>query len=147
MHAVMFVSSVLAAHLILTTAGFAGLIASNVWLIQLCRQQESVAVRRAVSTWRSAAQIFGPMLGAGVLLGFWAAALFRVPLTSLWLLLTYVLIVLALATQAAIMIPWQLRATEILQQGSRVSTRSVVVVLSVLSVVYVAIAGLMVVRP
>jgi hypothetical protein len=143
----MLFSSVLAVHVILTTAGFVGLIVSNVWLIQLCQQQECVAVREAVSTWRRAAQIFGPMLGVGVLLGFLIGALLHEQFTSFWLLLTYGLIVLALGTQAAIMIPWQLRATEILRQGGRVLTPPIVVVLSVLSVAYVSIAALMVVRP
>lgn len=143
----MLFSSILAAHVILTTVGFVGLIASNVWLIRLCQQPDGVAVRQAVSTWRLAAQIFGPMLGLGVLIGFWVAVLFHESMASFWLLVTYGLIVLALGTQAAIMIPWQLRATEILRQGKRVTTRPIVAVLSTLSVAYVSIAALMVVRP
>jgi len=87
------------------------------------------------------------MLGVGILLGFWLAALLHEQLVSLWLLLTYGLIVFALGTQAAIMIPWQLRATELIRQGGQVSRQPIIVVLAVLSVVYASIAGLMIMRP
>lgn len=55
------------------------------------------------------ARVFGPVLGAGVLAGFALALLTGMPLNALWLVATYALIVLALAVQAAIMVPWQLR--------------------------------------
>jgi hypothetical protein len=141
------VSSVLVAHVSFTTVGYVGLIAANVWLLKLCGQQDIGAVLEAVSTWRGTAQIFGPMLGVGALLGFWLAALLHQQLGSRWLLLTYGLIVLALGTQAAIMIPWQARATEVVSQGALVSRRPIAIVLSVLSAAYVSIAGLMLIRP
>jgi hypothetical protein len=140
-------SSVLVAHVSFTTIGYVGLIAANVWLLRLCRQQHVSAVLEAVSTWRATAQIFGPMLGVGALLGFWLAALLQEPLGSRWLLLTYGLIVLSLGTQAAIMIPWQVRATELVPQGVPVSHQPIAIVLSVLLAAYVSIAGLMLIRP
>jgi hypothetical protein len=138
---------VLVAHVSFTTIGYVGLIAANVWLLRLCRQQHVSAVLETVSTWRATAQIFGPMLGVGALLGFWLAALLQEPLGSRWLLLTYGFIVLSLGTQAAIMIPWQVRATERVPQGVVVSRQPVAIVLSVLLAAYVSIAGLMLIRP
>jgi hypothetical protein len=143
----MILSSVLVSHVILTTVGYVGLIAANVWLLRLCAQRDSSAVLEAVSAWRATAQVFGPMLGMGTLLGFWLAALLHEQLLSLWLFLTYGLIIFALGTQAAIMIPWQVRARELIRQGAPISRRPIMIVLSALSLAYISIASLMILRP
>jgi hypothetical protein len=87
------------------------------------------------------------MLGMGTLLGFWLAALLHEQLLSLWLFLTYGLIIYALGTQAAIMIPWQVRARELIRQGAPISRRPIMIVLSALSLAYISIASLMILRP
>lgn len=139
--------TLLVAHAAFTTAGYVGLIATNLWLLLLGRQQQASTVVAAVSTWRRSARLFGPVLGIGLLLGFWLASVAGVPLVTPWLIVTYALIVLALGTQAAIMVPWQLRAESIIAQGGQVSVRPIIAVLSVFCFVYVSIVGLMLVRP
>jgi hypothetical protein len=142
----MLLSSLIVAHVILTSAGYVGLIAANTWLLLLCRRRDVGLVLAAVSTWRTAARIFGPLLGLGLLLGFWLATIVGVGLGSLWLLWTYGLIVVALGAQAAIMIPWQLRAEGVVRNGGQVSLRPIASVLAVFSIAYVSIVALMVLR-
>ena len=140
-------SALIATHAILTTIGYAGLIATNLWLLLLCRVAEPAIVAQAVSTWRALARVFGPMLGAGVLLGFGLAAVAHVSLSSLWLVITYGLVFVAIGVQASVMVPWQLRADAILASGGAVSTRPVAIVLAVFCVAYVGILSLMLLRP
>ena len=140
-------SALIVIHVILVMTGYAGLIASNVWLFILCRNAAAQEVLRAVVAWRTLARTFGPILGAGVLAGFALATLMGMPLTALWLLITYGLIVLSLGVQAAIMVPWQLRAEGIVARGGTPSTAPILAVLSALTIAYVAIASLMLLRP
>jgi hypothetical protein len=113
----------------------------------LCRGREPRSVLDAVSLWRSSARIFGPLLGLGILFGFGVAAVAHVPLTSSWLLISYGLIIIALGFQAAIMIPWQLRAAKVVAEGKHLSTQPIILTVSLFSVIYVSIVGLMLVKP
>ena len=141
------ISVLLVLHVVLVMGGYVGLIASNAWLLMLCRSASAENIVRAVSAWRNLARTFGPILGVGVLAGFALAAVMGMPLTALWLLITYALIVLALGAQAVIMVPWQLRAEGMLARGEMPATAPIVAVLSALTVAYVAIASLMLLRP
>lgn len=134
-------------HILFVMTGYAGLIAANAWLLSLCRSNEPATVAAGVRTWRILARVFGPLLGLGVLAGFALAVNMGFPLTALWLVIAYGLIVVGLATQAAIMVPWQLRAESTIANGGVLSVRPIVVVLTVLTLAYAAIASLMVVRP
>jgi len=134
-------------HVLLTTAGYAGLIAVNMYMLVMCKGQDASTFRQALTAWRKSSQVFGPMLGLGVILGFGVAAALHLPLTSLWLYITYALMVAALAVQAGIMAPWQARNNRTLSQGVVPSTGPVVFVLVALSAIYTAIIALMVFRP
>jgi hypothetical protein len=134
-------------HVILATAGFAGLIATNVWLLALCRTGEAAMVTAALRTWRGLMRLFGPLLGAGVLAGFALALAIGQSLAAAWLIATYGLILVMMAVQAAVMVPWQLNASATLARGGAVSTRSVAIVLSTSCVAYAAIVTLMLLRP
>jgi hypothetical protein len=134
-------------HVTLTMAGYVGLISANVWLLMLCRSASGEALIIGVRAWRRVARIFGPLLFVGMLFGFGVALTIGIPLTSRWLVLAYALIVLALVTQATIMVPWQLRAEGIIAQGKRVPIAPIMVTLSILSAIYLAIASLMLARP
>lgn len=143
----MLFSSLVSAHVIFSTLGYVGLIASNLWLLLLCRDERTETLVDAIRVWRRLARLFGPLLGLGVLCGFWLATVVHAPLGTRWLLATYVLIVLALGTQATIMVPWQLRADRSLAQGVGVSTRPIIVVLVIFSVAYASNLMLMLLRP
>ena len=143
----MLFSSLLVAHVILTTLGYVGLIATNLWLLLLCRRAEPAVVVDAVSTWRATARIFGPLIGIGMLLGSWLATVAGFSLGSEWLLWTYALIVVALGAQAAIMIPWQIRAQAAVRDGGQLSVQPVVAAVGLFSLVYVALVALMTLRP
>jgi hypothetical protein len=140
-------SALIAMHAILTTAGYIGLIAANLWLLLLSRGGDGRALAAGVRSWRQSARLFGPMLGVGVLAGFALALVMHVPLGAAWLIATYALIVLAIIAQARLMIPWQLAANAAIARGERVSTRTVTVVLSIFSIAYVGIVTLMLLRP
>lgn len=133
-------------HVLLTMAGYAGLITINVWLLLLCRTGEAALIAKGAQTWRTTTRIFGPMLGLGVLLGFATALLLGIPLLSPWLIATYALIVAVLGGQAAFMVPFNLR-TERIQAGEAVSTRPIALAITVLTLGYVCITALMFVRP
>ena len=115
----MLLSILTVAHVVLTTTGYAGLIVGNLWLLLLAARQQPEMQIASIHAWRRSAQIFGPLLGVGALIGFGLAAVTHQPLLSSWLVATYVLIILALGTQAAIMVPWQLRSNHFGRGQSR----------------------------
>ncbi len=147
MRAMMWFPPLVSAHVILTTLGYAGLIAGNAWLAALCRNADGAVVLAGVQVWRRLVRVFGPLLGLGVLAGFALALKMGTPLTAGWLVVTYVLIVLALGAQAALMIPWQARAEATISSGAPLSTRSIVATVWIFSLAYVAILTLMLWRP
>jgi hypothetical protein len=136
-----------ATHAILTTSGYVGLIAINAWLATLCRNADAAVVLAGVNAWRRLVRVFGPLLGLGVLAGFAIAIMMGMPLTAAWLVATYVLIVVALGAQAALMVPWQARTQATVASGARLSTRPIVATLVVFSVAYCGILWLMLMRP
>jgi hypothetical protein len=142
-----YLPPLIALHVLLTTLGFAGLLATNVWLMLLFRVGEGAALELALRASRHSIQIFGPTLGLGILAGFALALVMGMPLAAAWLVGTYALIVLVLGVQAAVMVPWQIRASAALERGEKISTRAVAIVLSIACFAYVAIISLMVIRP
>lgn len=142
-----YFSALIATHAVLTTIGYAGLIATNLWLLALCRVADPVIVAQAISAWRALVRIFGPTLGVGVLLGFGLAAVAHVSFGSLWLVITYALVLVAIGVQASIMVPWQLRANAILAGGGAISTRPVAIVVTVFCIAYAGTLSLMLLRP
>ncbi|HKE36382.1 MAG TPA: hypothetical protein VKB39_03070 [Candidatus Baltobacteraceae bacterium] len=137
----------LIAHVLCTTAGYAGLIAGNAYLLFLTGSGNAPAVRTGLGAWRKSAQTFGPLLGAGTLLGFALAATFHVSLVSPWLVATYALILAVLAIQFGVMVPWQQRSDRALASGAIPRLTPVRAVIAAQSVVYTAIVGLMLVKP
>jgi hypothetical protein len=137
----------LIAHIIFTTAGYVGLIATNVVVLILCRRQNVSLVGEAIAAWRRCVRIFGPILGIGLLLGFWLAGLMHIGFASLWLLITYALVIVALVVQGMLMVPWQFRAQDAAARESGLSVRPIVTVVSAFTIFYIAIVSLMVVRP
>jgi hypothetical protein len=134
-------------HVLLATAGYVGLIATNVYVLFLSHSREPLIVRVGLTAWRKSTRVFGPMLALGVVIGFFLAANSRVPLSSVWLIATYVLVAIAMGVQVAVMIPWQLRSSNALESGALPSMTPVVFVLVMLSLLYTSILWLMVSRP
>ena len=58
-------STLIATHVILTTAGYVGLIAANLWLLMLSHSRDARALAAGVRSWRRSARLFGPMLAMG----------------------------------------------------------------------------------
>src|ERR1700729_756317 len=142
-----FVPAMIASHAILTTLGFGGLIATNAWLLLLVRDGDPAAASAGIRTWRRAMRLFGPALGLGILAGFALALTMGMPLGAAWLVATYALIVLLMGAQASVMVPWQLRADAAIARGEGLSTRAIVIVLTVAYVAYAGILSLMLLRP
>jgi hypothetical protein len=63
------------------------------------------------------------------------------------LLIVYGLILVTLAAQASIMLPWQLRAERIVENGGALSTRPLTFVVFAFIVAYLGITTLMFLRP
>lgn len=137
----------LVVHALFTTAGYCGLIAVNAYFLLIGASNDPAAIRAALVAWRTAARIFGPMLLLGIVLGFALAQLLHVSLTAMWLLVTYALVVVSIAVQAAIMIPWQVRSSRSLEAGTVPPMTPARIVLTSLSTVYTAIVALMLTRP
>jgi hypothetical protein len=135
------------AHVILTTLGYAGLIAGNAWLAALCRNADGAVVLAGVKVWRRLVRVFGPLLGLGVLAGFALALKMGTPLAAGWLVITYALIVVALGAQAALMVPWQVRAEAAIASGAPLTARPIVATVWIFSLAYVGILTLMLWRP
>jgi hypothetical protein len=139
--------ALIATHVILATSGYAGLIVTNAWLLMLCRNADGSVIVAAVNGWRRMVRIFGPLLGVGMLAGFALALLMGMPLSAAWLIATYVLVLIALGAQAALMVPWQRRAQALIVRGAALSTRPIAATLALFCVAYAGILSLMVLRP
>lgn len=142
-----YVPALTAIHAVLATLGFGGMIATNAWLLLLVRNDDPAAAVAGIRTWRRAMRLFGPALGGGMLVGFALALMMGMPLTAAWLIATYALILLLVAAQATVMVPWQLRADAAIAQGERISTSGVTIVTSVACVAYAGVLSLMLLRP
>src|ERR1700736_95685 len=99
----------LALHVCCTTLGLGGLVCANVLLALVAGGADAPALARMVRVTLLANRIFGGLLGAGVLLGLATVGAEHVRVNSTWLVITYALVVLGIAFQAAVAIPWQLR--------------------------------------
>lgn len=137
----------LVAHVLLTTAGYAGIIATHAYMLYVRRSQNLDAIRAGLSAWRNAAQTFGPLLGIGVLIGFGLAGAMHVPLLSRWLIIAYILVALALATQAGVTIPWQLRSARAVEAGAVPAMGPIRFAVVWMSLIYTALLIVMLARP
>lgn len=140
-------SALTAAHVVLTTSGYAGLIATNAWLLTLCRGRDAAILLAGVTAWRQLTRWFGPLLGIGILAGFALAMLMGMSLLATWLVATYVLVIVTMVTQATITVPWQRRAEAAIARGEPLSTRPLAIALVTFCLVYIAILSLMLIRP
>lgn len=140
-------NALLLGHILLTTAGYAGLIAANVYVLFLSRSRDPHVIRLGLTAWRHSTQVFGPLLLVGIFFGFGHAAAVHIALGSSWLVTTYGLIVAAIVLQAAVMIPWQLRSNAMLEAGAVPSMTPVALVLLFFCIVYTSILWLMLTRP
>lgn len=134
-------------HVLLTMGGYAGLIAVNVWLLLLCRTGESAIILKAAQTWQATVRVFGPLLGAGVLVGLALSLVMGISLLSTWLIATYALILIVLSGHAALMVPFSRRVEQMVASGEAVSTRPIVLAISLLTFAYLCIPALMFIRP
>ena len=139
--------TLLLAHVLLTTAGYVGLIAASVSLLGLGGDRDARTIGLALTAWRRSSRIFGPLLGVGLIFGFGLASMLHVPLGTHWLIESYVLIALALLTQAGVMIPWQISSNRDVATGTAPSLVPVRFVLATLCVAYTAVLALMLLRP
>lgn len=142
----MLYQSLTVAHVLLAMGGYAGLIATNIWLLMLTGAGDAAVFLRGVQTWQRTARIFGPLLGLGVLIGFATAVTAGFSLLSPWLIATYALILIVLIGQASLTVPFNLHA-ERMATGDAVSTRPIALAISLLTLGYICIATLMIVRP
>jgi uncharacterized membrane protein len=133
-------------HVLLTMGGYAGLIAINAWLLLLCATGDSNLIAKGVQIWQRTGRIFGPLLGLGVLAGFATAGAAGISLLSPWLIATYALIIIVVGGQAALMVPFNLRARR-LTNGETVSTLPIALAILLLTLGYICIPALMFVRP
>lgn len=140
-------SALTAAHVILTTSGYAGLIAANAWLLTLCRGADARIVLAGVTVWRKLIRWFGPLLGIGILAGFALAILMGMSLLATWLVAAYALVIVTMVTQATVTVPWQRRAEAAIAGGEPLSTRPLAIALVAFCLVYIAILSLMLIRP
>jgi hypothetical protein len=140
-------NELLLGHVLLTTAGYAGLIAANVYVLFLSRSRDPHVIRVGLTAWRHSSQVFGPFLLIGVFFGFGLASAMHVSLSSSWLVTTYILVAAAIAVQALVMVPWQLRSNPMLEAGIVPRMTPVVLVLIASCVLYTSILWLMLARP
>jgi hypothetical protein len=143
--------ALIAAHVICTTLGYAGLICANLWLVVMLRLREPALSGPAVRSSLQMNRIFGPLLGAGILLGIAVMIVMHVPASSLWLASSFAVIVLALALQAAVAIPWHIRSLRAISSGADPSTmlseRTPSLISAAFVVAFALIVLLMVMRP
>jgi predicted integral membrane protein DUF2269 len=111
-------TALVAAHVTCTTLGYGGLISANLWLALVARSREQAVMASALRATEIVVRIFGPLLGVGILFGAATMGAMRVPASSSWLVATYVVIVLALAVQVTIAIPWYRRTSRSLTSAS-----------------------------
>lgn len=134
------------AHVLLTTVGYAGLIASNAWLLLYISQGVQKAAFEVVRAWRSTTRLFNAAVGLGVVFGFGAAGITHASLTSTWLIWTYLFMIAGMAAQMALLVPSQRRAERQTQPVQRLA-KPVIAALLALTLAYAAIISLMVNRP
>jgi hypothetical protein len=99
----------LALHVCCTTLGLGGLACASVLLALTADGADAQSLARMARLSLLANRIFGGLVGVGVLFGLATMGAAHVPANSTWLILTYAIVVLGIAFQAAVAIPWQLR--------------------------------------
>jgi len=140
---------ILAVHVICTTLGYGGLICSNIWLAVMLPSTErrDALVHASLLMNRT----FGPLLGIGVLLGFWVMKIMGFQVASPWLIIAYIVVALALVIQFAVAIPWQIRALRAISSGnastSMPNPRTPSLVATAFIITFVLLILLMVTRP
>jgi uncharacterized membrane protein (Fun14 family) len=95
-----------AAHVFCTTLGLSGLAVVNIWLAQMARGSDGASLTAAARTSFNVQRIVGPLLGIGILLGFWLAYSEGAGFLAPWLVIAYVLVLIGGAIQGTVAIPW-----------------------------------------
>jgi hypothetical protein len=141
----------IAAHVICTTLGYSGLIVGNVALAVVARRGETQSTAVAFQAVVAIERLFGPLLGIGVLLGMGTVAALHLPGSAPWLIVSYVLIVIGLALQGAVAIPFHLRYLRASESGAVLAhdnaARTATWIASAFAAMFVLLVTLMVARP
>lgn len=136
-----------ALHVCLTTMGLGGLVSANAFLAAMSGSDRE-QFRRGVGYSLTLNRVFGPMLGLGILLGVGLIVTARLSPTTGWLLTAYALVVAGIAFQAAVAVPWQLRA---MRPGdattAAIDRRTPLLIAAVFALDFVAIVFVMVLKP
>ena len=90
-------TSTLAVHGILGIVAFGALMFPGMYFGQIAKTENVAAIRAAYTIAANRGKIFGPMVIVAALFGFWVAAQAGIPLTSGWLIASYVVVVILMA--------------------------------------------------
>ena len=104
-----------AAHIFCATFGYAGLIYVNLWLAQVAKGGDTQAIVAAAQSAMRVTRLSGPILGLGILLGFALAPAAGFPLSQPWLIATYLLMLIGIAIQALVAVPWLIQTIRFAQ--------------------------------
>ncbi|HEY2475316.1 MAG TPA: hypothetical protein VGI19_10990 [Candidatus Cybelea sp.] len=143
-------SVLLTLHILLVTLGYGGLIVANAWVALQLRAPERGAALTTLRTAISILRTFGPMIAVGMLVGFAMAAWLHIGLLSLWLIVAYAVIVVAIALQAGVAVPWNVRTLRTLEAGdglAAVDTRIPAAVAGLQTIAFALLVLVMVWRP
>jgi hypothetical protein len=139
------------AHVICTTLGYGGLIVGNVALAVVARRGETQSTAIAFQVVLAIERLFGPLLGIGVLLGIATLAALHLPGSAPWLILSYVLILIGLALQGAVAVPFHLRHVRASESGAALAgenaARTATWIAIAFAAMFVLLVTLMVARP
>ncbi len=144
-------SLLIAAHVICTTLGYSGLIVANFALAVVARRQEAQSTAAAFGAVVTIERLFGPLLGVGVLLGIATLVALHLPGSAPWLIVTYVVIVVGLALQGAVAVPFHLRHLRAAETGATFAgedaARTATWIAIAFAAMFVLLVTLMVARP
>lgn len=138
----MMMQALLAAHVIAVTLGYGALIISNTSVALAARSSNASMAGVVVRSSMGVMRIFGPLLALGLLLGFALMGSMHIHALSSWLIATYILIACAGVLQAAVAVPWHMRA---LRQTAMDTTTPLVVAIGFFAA-FACIVVLMVIR-
>jgi hypothetical protein len=136
----------LALHVCCTTLGLGGLVCASVLLALTADGADARSLMRMAALTLLANRIFGGLVGVGVLFGLATMEAAHVPANATWLILTYAVIVLGIAFQALVAIPWQLRIVRAAETVAA-PVRTARLIAAAFALQFVLIVFIMVVKP
>jgi len=136
----------LALHVCCTTLGLGGLVSANFPMALAAGHADPLLLARMAGSALIANRIFGGVLGAGILLGLATMGAAHVPPTAPWLVSSYALIVLGIAFQATVAIPWQRRVVDSAQTVAH-PARTARLIAGAFLLEFIALVCVMVVKP